>query len=104
MAHPSAHFGDGWPMPPSLCPSRFLLVTLSGYDHDLREIIEGEQSGQGGQPFLRIIGPRRQSEVEHCHRGTARSECLQRAGPVLGEEDFIILTERPLHLGANLLV
>ena len=49
--------------------------------------------GRGGRP-----------EVEYCYSGMVRSECLDSLGAVSRQQDFVVLTDRPLHLSTDLLV
>ena len=56
------------------------------------------------QAFIRFVGTRRQAQVENCYGGTVRSERFESLGAVSGQQDFVVLTDSPLHLSADLLV
>ncbi len=79
-------------------------LALAGRNDDLGRAILGKQIGERGEPFLRAGRMRRQSQVQQHHQGRPAQEGLQGARTITRQRDFVVLCQRPLHLGADFLV
>ena len=59
-----------------------VFLALAGEDDDLREAIQGEHFGQGGEPLVRRVGPRGKAQIQEDYRRLVFREALERARPV----------------------
>ncbi len=80
------------------------LFSLSGDDDDFDQALQGGQFRQRGQPLLGVGGLRRKAQIQQHDRGTVCHKGLHRAGPVRGQDNFIVAGQGPFHLGADFLV
>ncbi len=83
---------------------RVLLVALARDDDDLGLPVEHQQPGERGETFLRVVGRRRQPEVEQGDQRTFGREGRDRRRAVAGHGHVVVARERPLHLHTDVLV
>ena len=77
---------------------------LTGDDDDFGEVIEGEEVGESGEAFVRAAGVGGEAEVEEDGGRAGGAEGFEGAGAVFGERDFVIVGQRPFHLGSYFLI
>ena len=80
------------------------LLAASGCDDDLDQWVEGEDLRKRRKPFFNAGRPRRQSKIEGNDRHFPGAHGLERTRSILGEEDFVILGQRPFHLRPQIFV
>ncbi len=85
-------------------PQSVLPFGLSCHDNDFSRAIHSEQFRNGGKTHLGIIRTRWQAEVEQSDNRTVLFEGLEGTRAVLGQSDFVVLRQGPLHLRADVFV
>ena len=80
------------------------LFALAGDDDDFGQPFQGEQIGQRGQALLGVARMGRQAQIQQDDQGALGLKDLKRAGPVLGQENLVVVGQRPFHLGAYFFV
>ena len=83
---------------------RVLLVALAGDDDHFGQRIQREQRRERRQPFVGFVGTGRKPQIEQRHRGMVGRERRHCSGTVPGHGHLVVRRERPLHLGADVLV
>ena len=81
-----------------------VLFPLPRHHDDLDLAVVGEQVGKRGEAFNRLRGAGRKTQVQQHDRRPGLTSQLQRGGPIARDEQFVIVSQRPFQLRANLLV
>jgi len=86
------------------CLQSVHLFALAADNNHLREALLSEHIGQSGESLLGIAWSRRECLIQQHNQGLCSSKDRQALVRSFRQKNFVVLVERPFHLGANFFV